>query len=158
MKKILLLSCLLLNFSMISPAMAQGETDPVSPTSPQTPSTTTTSSESNSEAPDDEVQRRTGPEEVYSGAFFRTDESDRYKLQGVIEVLLPGLARWIAGFLAALAVIFLIYAGILFLTAGGEEEKISEAIKTAVYALLGLILTMFAYVLVYLFLTLFNPS
>jgi len=97
------------------------------------------------------------PSDIYTGNFFNRSTDSRYTLQGVVDTLLPGVARWIAGFLAALGVIFLIYAGIQFLTAGGEEEKISEAIKTAVYVVAGLLLTMFAYALVYLFLTLFSP-
>lgn len=97
------------------------------------------------------------PSDIYTGSFFNRSTDSRYTLQGVVDTLLPGVARWIAGFLAALGVIFLIYAGIQFLTAGGEEEKISEAIKTAVYVVAGLLLTMFAYALVYLFLTLFSP-
>lgn len=94
---------------------------------------------------------------IYGGDFFNAGDSDRYSLDNVVDNVLPGVAQWIAGFLAALAVIFLIYAGILYLTAGGEEEKITEATKTAFYVLVGLLLTMFAYVLVYLFLSLFNP-
>lgn len=100
---------------------------------------------------------RTKPSEIYQGGFFNAQGEGRYDLAQVVDVFLPGVARWIAGFLAALAVIFLIYAGIQFLTAGGEEEKISEAIKTALYVVAGLLLTMFAYALVYLFLTLFSP-
>jgi hypothetical protein len=99
------------------------------------------------------------PPEIYGGRLF--NESDRYRLTGeggIITSLLPRVATWMTGLLAAVAVLFLMYAGILFLTAGGEEEKISEATKTAVYVVLGLILAMFGYVLVYLFLTLFNPA
>lgn len=107
-------------------------------------------------APDLSTSER-GPSPIYTGEFFRRDDSERYKLDGVVNTLLPGAARWITGFLAAIAVLFLIYAGILYLTAGGEEEKISEATKTAVYVVIGLVLAMFGYVLVYLFLTLFSP-
>jgi len=100
------------------------------------------------------------PSTIYNdtNGVFDIGKRTRYTLTGIVNTLLPGVATWIAGFLAALGVIFLIYAGILFLTAGGEEDKITEATKTAVYVVVGLFLTMFAYALVYLFLTLFSPS
>jgi hypothetical protein len=157
MKKIFVIALILLvNLGLAPIASAQDDT-PVTP-APVEESAQPSGSGSENLSGENRIQGRTGPADIYTGNFFRANESERYTLNGVIEVLLPGVARWIAGFLAALAVIFLIYAGVLFLTAGGEEEKISEATKTAFYVLVGVVLTMFAYVIVYLFLTLFNPS
>lgn len=96
----------------------------------------------------------------YSGGLVGGDEgndSSRYSIKNIRDVLLPSVARYVASFLGALAVLALIWAGVLFLTAGGEEEKISKATKTAFYTLAALLLMMFGYVLVYLFLTIFTP-
>ena len=58
----------------------------------------------------------------YSGTF----KSDRemFSKSKLTTDFLPKVARWIAGFLAGIAVLFLIVAGIQFLTAGGDPEKI----------------------------------
>lgn len=93
----------------------------------------------------------------YTGEFQSKDPS-RYSLNGLINVLLPGAARWIAGFLGAIAVLFLIWAGIQFLTAEGDPEKITQATKTAFYVIAGVLLVMFASALVFLFLTIFSPA
>lgn len=135
-------------------AWAQGSTGtpppaggPPAPTPPPTPTpdpgvtTTTTTTIGN----------------FYTGDF-RSQDPARYSLNGLINTVLPGAARWIAGFLGALAVLFLIWAGIQFLTAGGEPEKISQATKTAFYVIAGVLLVMFASALVFLFLTIFSPA
>lgn len=103
---------------------------------------------------------------IYDGRFVNGSEengtetltSSLYSLEGITTRLLPGIANYIAGALAAVAVLFLVYAGFLFLTAGGDEEKVKTAIKSAFYVLLGLLLLMFAYALVYLFLTLLGSQ
>jgi|CXWL01.1.fsa_nt_gi outer membrane murein-binding lipoprotein Lpp len=93
----------------------------------------------------------------YTGGLYKNTDPSRYSIDGLVNIVLPGAAKWIAGFLGALAVIFLIWAGIQFLTADGEPEKISQAIKTAFYVIAGVLLMMFASALVYLFLTIFAP-
>lgn len=93
----------------------------------------------------------------YTGEF-QSDDPSRYSLDGLINTVLPGAARWIAGFLGAIAVLFLIWAGIQFLTAEGDPDKISQATKTAFYVIAGVLLVMFASALVYLFLTIFSPA
>lgn len=98
----------------------------------------------------------------YDGGFIKGDEAgeklnaELYTLKGITTRLLPGIANYTAGALAAVAVIFLIYAGYLFLTSEGDMDKAKTAIKSAFYTILGLGLLMFAYALVYLFLTLFG--
>jgi len=95
----------------------------------------------------------------YEGTAVSTDKA-KYQLTGtgsLTETLLPGIASYIAGFLGAIAILFLIWAGIQFLTAEGEPDKIAQATKTAFYVIAGLLLVIFAYALVYLFLTVFAP-
>lgn len=115
----------------------------------------------------DDSSERPGPgekqpttEEVKLPPIFKGDlgkDPSRYTIKGLTEVILPGVAKWVAAFLGALAVIFLIVAGIQFLMAGGEPEKITKAAKTAFYVIAGVLLVMFAYALVFLFLTIFSP-
>lgn len=52
--------------------------------------------------------------------------------------IINNAATWLFGILAAIAVVLLIYAAFLFLTSGGEEERVKTARKYVVYALIGL--------------------
>lgn len=65
----------------------------------------------------------------------------------VIEILNRGLAYAliIAGLLS---VIFIFYGGISFILSGGQEEKIKSAVSTIRYAIIGLIVTILATVIV----------
>lgn len=85
-------------------------------------------------------------------------DQGRYSLENIANNLLPSVATYLGGFIAAVAVVFLVWAGVQFLTAGGDEEKIGKAAKTAFYIIGALVLMSFAYALVALFLSLFNPS
>jgi hypothetical protein len=109
--------------------------------------------------PDDVVvPNRTGPPSIYSGGLLGPESTEgRYSIQNIRDNLLPSVARWVAGLLGAIAVLALIWSGVLFLTAGGDADSISKAVKSAFYTLAALLLMMFGYVLVYLFLTIFTP-
>lgn len=97
------------------------------------------------------------PAPFYTDKFFETTGNE-YSVDWLVGTFLPRAAQWIAGFLGALAVLFLIWAGIQFLTAEGDADKISQATKTAFYVIAGVLLVMFASAMVYLFLTIFAPS
>ena len=86
------------------------------------------------------------------------DVSKNYSISNLTSTILPGVAVWVASFLAAVAVLFLIVAGLQFLTAGGDPEQISKATRTAFYVLAGVLLVMFAYAIVYLFISIFTPT
>jgi len=97
-------------------------------------------------------------------SFYDTTNSpvdfdrDKYSVGGIQGKVLPKIATWIASFLAGIAVLFLIYAGILFLTAAGDPDQIGKATKTAVYVLGGVLLAMFAFAVIYLFISIFAPT
>ena len=65
----------------------------------------------------------------------------------VIEIINIGIAYAIiiAGFLS---VIFIFIGGISFILSGGQEEKIKKAVSTIRYAIIGLIITVLAVVIV----------
>lgn len=54
-----------------------------------------------------------------------------------IESTLTTIANWMLGVLLLLAVIFFIYAGFLYLTSGGEEERVKKAKDFLVYGLIA---------------------
>lgn len=65
----------------------------------------------------------------------------------VIEIVNRGFAYAIiiAGFLS---IVFIFVGGISFILSGGQEEKIKQAVSTIRYAIIGLIVTVLAIVIV----------
>lgn len=64
-----------------------------------------------------------------------------------IEIINRGIAYAIivAGFLS---VVFIFFGGISFILSGGQDDKIKQAVSTIRYAIVGLIVTVFAVVIV----------
>lgn len=52
--------------------------------------------------------------------------------------LLGSIIAWLRNIALLVAVFMILYAGLLFMSAGGNETKISNAKKTLIYALVGL--------------------
>lgn len=72
------------------------------------------------------------------------DAASEYK---ILEIINRGLAYAIivAGFLS---VVFIFVGGISFILSGGQEDKIKSAVSTIRYAIIGLIITILATVIV----------
>lgn len=58
------------------------------------------------------------------------------------------LINYFLGLLGLVAVAFLIYAGILMVTAGGAEEQIGKAKKIITYAVIGIVIILLSYTIV----------
>lgn len=65
----------------------------------------------------------------------------------IIEILNKGLAYAII-IAGLLSVVFIFIGGISFILSGGKEDKIKEAVSTIRYAIIGLIITVLAIVIV----------
>jgi len=59
-----------------------------------------------------------------------------------------GIVNFVLGFIALVAVIFVIVGGIRIMAAGGNEENVTKGRKTIIYAIIGLIVIFFARVIV----------
>lgn len=83
-------------------------------------------------------------ERVSSGSKSIVEAASNYE---VLEIINRGLAYAIiiAGFLS---VVFIFVGGISFILSGGKEEKIKSAVSTIRYAIIGLIITILAIVIV----------
>ena len=68
------------------------------------------------------------------------------------------IINWILGLLAALAVLVIIVAGIMYITSGGDEGKVETAKNWIMYAIIGLIIALLGYVIVYSVSGIVNPS
>ncbi|PIQ79019.1 hypothetical protein COV81_03595 [Candidatus Peregrinibacteria bacterium CG11_big_fil_rev_8_21_14_0_20_41_10] len=56
-----------------------------------------------------------------------------------IRALAQLLLNYLLGFLGLIAVIFIIYAGFLYVTAAGEDDNIGKAKKIIMYSIVGII-------------------
>lgn len=57
---------------------------------------------------------------------------------------IDNLTNWFYGIFLALAVIMVVYAGFMFLTAGGDVEKITKARNALMYAVIGVVIALLA--------------
>ena len=59
-----------------------------------------------------------------------------------------GLVNWFAWFVGLMAVLAGLYAGVLFITAGGNAEPVTKARNTLLYAIVGIAVAILAFSLV----------
>ena len=67
--------------------------------------------------------------------------------------LVKGIVNGILYFVGILSVIMLIWGGILYTTSSGESNKVTTAKNTIMYAVIGLVVAIFAYAIVNFVLT-----
>ncbi len=65
-----------------------------------------------------------------------------------LESTIINIVQWLLGFLGLIAVIFILYGGFVWMTAGGNEEKIAKAKKVISAAVIGLIVVLLAWAIV----------
>jgi amino acid transporter len=58
------------------------------------------------------------------------------------------IIRWALGFMTLLAVVFIIYGGFIWLTAGGDESRVEKAKQIITAAVIGLIIILLAWAIV----------
>jgi hypothetical protein len=65
-----------------------------------------------------------------------------------ISYILVTIILWILGFSAAVAILFLILGGLQFVTSAGNSDRVTKAKQTILYAVLGIVVIVLAYVIV----------
>ena len=68
--------------------------------------------------------------------------------QGTLGQNISTIINYFLGFLGLIAVAFLIYAGVLMVTAGGAEEQVTKARKIIMYAVVGIVIILLSYTIV----------
>lgn len=63
---------------------------------------------------------------------------------GDIRTAVLNLLRTILGYLALLAIVYIVYAGIRLMVSRGNEDAVAEGRKTIIYVLVGLVVIIFA--------------
>ena|SRR3989304_9560174 len=67
-----------------------------------------------------------------------------------IPLLIQNLVYWAIRFAGVVALFLLIFAGIKFISSGGDPKSVDSAKKTATYALIGLILVFLSFFIIQL--------
>ena len=86
-----------------------------------------------------------------SAAFFDNPQGGAppsATAQGTLGQNITTIINFFLGLLGLIAVAFLIYAGVLMVTAGGQEEQIGKAKKVITYAVIGIVIILLAYTIV----------
>lgn len=78
---------------------------------------------------------------VPSLAFAATDYTEPQQILGRIIVLGTQMGQ----LLMAIAVLVILYAAFQYMTAGGNEDKVSDATKTLTYAIIGIVVSLLAF-------------
>ncbi len=61
------------------------------------------------------------------------------------KVIIADIINWVLGFLALIAIIIILIGGFEWMTAGGNEEKVTEAKKLLLAGVIGLVIILSAY-------------
>ena len=65
-----------------------------------------------------------------------------------IRQAIMNVTNWILGFVSIIATLIVIYGGVLYLTAAGNEEMVEKAKKTMSYGVIGVVICGLAYAIV----------
>ncbi len=62
--------------------------------------------------------------------------------------LILSIINWLLSFLGALAVLMIVVAGIMYITSGGDGDRVDKAKSWLTYAIVGLVVALLGYVIV----------
>jgi cytochrome bd-type quinol oxidase subunit 2 len=82
------------------------------------------------------------------GAFFQKGTAPAVATQEELGQSITTIINYFLGLLGLVAVAFLIYAGILMVTAGGNDEQVTKARKIIMYAVVGIVIILLSYTIV----------
>lgn len=102
-----------------------------------------------------------GQEQCKSGGIFGIDIFKNCELArnvGDTVGLAAKVIDWVNGFVAVVTVLMIIYAGFLYVTSGGDDDKTKQAKTIMKYAAIGMLLLVSTYVLFRFFVTQDAPA
>ncbi|MFA5131672.1 MAG: hypothetical protein WC467_04665 [Patescibacteria group bacterium] len=81
------------------------------------------------------------------GTTSRPYDNGDYSLNDIMAIAI-GASRWILGIIGSLALIMFIYGGFTFLISGGSSEKVGQARKIIIAAVIGLLIVFSSYLII----------
>ena len=86
-----------------------------------------------------------------SAAFFDNPQggaAPSAAAQGTLGQNVTGILNFFLGLLGLIAVAMLIYAGVLMVTAGGNDEQVGKSKKIITYAVIGIVIILLSWTIV----------
>ena len=83
-----------------------------------------------------------------SGFFIESPSGIQATAKGTLGQNITTIINYFLGILGLIAVVFLIYAGVLMVTAGGNEEQVKKAKKIITYAVIGIVIILLSFTIV----------
>lgn len=86
-----------------------------------------------------------------SASFFNNPQggtAPSAAAQGTLGQNITLIINYFLGILGLIAVGFLIYAGVLMVTAGGDEQQVGKARKVITYAVIGIVIILLSWTIV----------
>jgi len=65
-------------------------------------------------------------------------------MSAIVDIVI-NLLNWFAWFLALLAVLLGMYSGFLYISSGGDSEKLRKSAKVFIFTIIGLIVAAFSF-------------
>jgi len=91
---------------------------------------------------------------LISSPLLVSADLDQIPVPGPTQTSISGLLtkalQWIFNITIFLAAIFLVFAGIMYVTSGGDQDKVKKALNTLMYALIGVAVAVLAKSLIYI--------
>ncbi len=78
--------------------------------------------------------------------------------QGTVSGLMTSIVGWVGAIAGILAFIYLVYSGIIYITAGGNPDAAKKGQQGIINAIIGIIIIIFAYFIVTALATYFGSS
>ena len=86
---------------------------------------------------------------AYAQIDVSTDELDFLPGEDKeVDIFVTDILNWVIGAATLVCVVMLVYSGYMYMTAGGDEEKVRNAQKTITGSLIGLVISLLSLVLV----------
>lgn len=85
---------------------------------------------------------------AFAQGFFDQGSAPGVAAQGDLGTNITTIINYFLGLLGLVAVAFLIYAGVLMVTAGGNDEQVTKARKVIMYAVVGIVIILLSYTIV----------
>jgi succinate dehydrogenase/fumarate reductase cytochrome b subunit len=98
----------------------------------------------------DNLPGQTATEQQRRNPDGSVDPSQTTVKNHFLKNVLPNLAVKVVSFASALALVFLVIAGVRYMVAYGNEDAANNAKTQAIYAIVGLVIAIFSYAIVQL--------
>lgn len=75
--------------------------------------------------------------------------SDTKQIDATASEIITRVLNWMLGIVGILSLTMIVYSGVSYVISAGDKERVDSAQKTLTYAIIGLVVSLVAYAIVY---------